>query len=114
MKYLGNRWTDLRQIRTEDVFIPRSDECECQGQRSKVRSPATKNGILGPFGGLRAVYVWWNIFSLWLLVPFDKPSNYHFLFFDCTYVYISHRLGDITFYIFNKKELRDTDYSPCG
>jgi len=22
MKYLGNRWTDLRQIHTEDVFGP--------------------------------------------------------------------------------------------
>ena len=40
IKYLGNRRTDLRQLRGEDVFVPRSDEFECQIQRS--RSPGTK------------------------------------------------------------------------
>jgi len=46
---------DLRQIYTEDVFGPLSDKFE--GQRSKVKVPEMKNGIFGPFGGLRAVYV---------------------------------------------------------
>ena len=29
-----------------------------QGQKSNVKVTRDKNGILGPFGGLRAVYVW--------------------------------------------------------
>jgi len=38
-------------------LIPRSDEFEGQGQTS--RSPETKTAfIFGPFGSLRAVYVW--------------------------------------------------------
>jgi len=37
-------------------LVSRSDEFEGQGQRS--RSPRTKDGIFGHFGGLRAVYVW--------------------------------------------------------
>ena len=58
MKYLGNRSTDLRQIHKDNVFdslVPRSDEFEGQGQRS--RSPGTKTAFFGPFGGLRVVYV---------------------------------------------------------
>jgi len=58
MKYLQNRWTDLLQIHTEDVFGPRRDEFEGQGQQSKIKVNRDKNGIFGPFGGLRAVYVW--------------------------------------------------------
>jgi len=42
-----NRWTDLRQIHTEDVFGP-SLESECQGQRSKVKVTRDKK---------RAVYL---------------------------------------------------------
>jgi len=30
----------------------------------KVKATRDKNGIFGPFGGLHAVYVWWNIFIL--------------------------------------------------
>jgi len=37
-------------------LVRRSDEFECQDQRS--RSPGTKTAFLGPFGGLHAVYVW--------------------------------------------------------
>ena len=36
-------------------LVPRSDEFECHGQRS--RSPGTKTAFFGLFGGLRAVYV---------------------------------------------------------
>jgi len=38
MKYLGYRWTDLRQI-----LVPRSDEFEGQGQRSTVKVTGAKN-----------------------------------------------------------------------
>ena len=41
---------DLHQIHMEDMFVPRSDEFEGQGQKS--RSPAIKTGLFGPFGGL--------------------------------------------------------------
>jgi len=57
MKYLGNRWTDLRQIHTEDVLVPRLDKFEGQCERSKVKVTRDKNGIFGPFVGLRAIYV---------------------------------------------------------
>jgi len=43
-------------------LVPRSEEFEGQGQRS--RSPGTKTSFFGPFGSLCAVYVWQNIFSL--------------------------------------------------
>ena len=39
-------------------LVPRSDEFEGQGQWSKVKVTRDKNGIFGPFGGLRAVCVW--------------------------------------------------------
>jgi len=37
-------------------LVPRSNEFEGQGQRS--RSPRTKTAFFGPLGGLRAVYFW--------------------------------------------------------
>ena len=37
MKYLGNGWTDLRQVHRKTCLVPRSDELECQCQRSKVK-----------------------------------------------------------------------------
>jgi len=40
LKYLGNGWTDLRQIHRKTCLVPRLDNFECQGQRS--RSPGTK------------------------------------------------------------------------
>ena len=49
MKYLGNRWTDLHQIHTEDVFGSSLGEFEVQGQRSKVKVTGDKNGIFRPF-----------------------------------------------------------------
>ena len=41
-------------------LVPRleSEEFEGQGQKSKVKVTRDKNCIFGPFGGLRAVYVW--------------------------------------------------------
>ena len=40
-------------------LVPCSDEFECQGQRSKVKvTMDKKTTFFGPFGGLRAVYVW--------------------------------------------------------
>jgi len=37
------------QIHMEDVFVPRSDEFECQGQRSKIKVTAgTKNALCTP------------------------------------------------------------------
>jgi len=56
VKYLGNQWTDLRQIHTQDVFGP-SIRWVWQS-RSKVKVTRDKNGIFRPFGGLCAVYVW--------------------------------------------------------
>jgi len=53
----------LSQIHTEDVFVPRTDEFKGYSQRSKVNVTKDKNGIFGPFGGLRAVYVYQNMFS---------------------------------------------------
>jgi len=38
-------------------LVPRYDEFEGQGQRSKVKVTRDKNGIFSPFGGLRAFYV---------------------------------------------------------
>jgi len=52
MKYLRNRWTDLRQIHTEDVFGP-SNEFEGQGHQEQK-----KTAFFGHFGSLCAVYVW--------------------------------------------------------
>jgi len=55
--------SDLRQLTRKTCLAPRSDEFEGgQGQRSG--SSSTKNDIFGPSGGLRVVYVWYNIFSL--------------------------------------------------
>jgi len=45
----SNRWTDLRQIHTKDVLLPRSDEFEGQRQRSKVKVTRHKNAIFRPF-----------------------------------------------------------------
>jgi len=40
-------------------LVPRSDEFEGQGQRSNVKVTRDKQAaFFGPFGGLRAVYVW--------------------------------------------------------
>ena len=40
---------------TEKMCLaPCSDEFECEGQRSNVKVIRDKNGIFGPFGGLRA------------------------------------------------------------
>jgi len=47
VKYLGNRWTDLRQIHTEDVFDPSLGRVWRSGQRSKLTG--TKNSIFRPF-----------------------------------------------------------------
>jgi len=52
MNYLGNRWTDLRQIHTDNVF--RSNEFEGQGQGHQEQ----KTAFFVPVGRLRAVYVW--------------------------------------------------------
>ena len=38
----------------------------------KVKVTRDKNGIFGPFGSLRAVYVWSNIFSLQFVVSLSK------------------------------------------
>jgi len=56
MKYLWNRWMDLHQIHTEDVFG--SSFRWVWMSRSKVKVNTDKNGIFDPFGSLRAVYVW--------------------------------------------------------
>ena len=49
-------WTDLHQIHIEEVFGPALGPVWIP--RSRSRSPETKNGIFGPFGGQRVVYVW--------------------------------------------------------
>jgi len=54
MKYLGNRWTNLRQIHTEDMLGPYLG----QVWRSRSKSPGTKKAFFDLFGGLRVVYVW--------------------------------------------------------
>jgi len=57
MKYLGNRWTDLRQIHMEDVFG--SSLGWLWRSMLKVKVSINKNCIFRPFfGALRAVYVW--------------------------------------------------------
>jgi len=55
MKYLGNRWTNLRQIHMEDVFGPSLGRI--WRSWSKIKVTMDKNDIFLPFGGLRAVYV---------------------------------------------------------
>jgi len=59
MTFLFVYETDLRQIHTEDVFGPSlggvwmsRSKVKCQGQQGQ------KTAFFGPFGGLRAVYVW--------------------------------------------------------
>jgi len=47
MKYLRNRWTDLHQIYTKDVFGPSLGRV--WRSRSKVKVPGVKNGIFRPF-----------------------------------------------------------------
>jgi len=66
MKYLGNRWTDLRQIHTDDVFSPSVGQVwrsrKVKGERSK--SPGTKRHFSAlsaacvrfVFGGSSAVF----------------------------------------------------------
>ena len=46
----------MRQIHRKTCLVPRSDEFQFQGQRSKVKITRDKNDIFGPFGGLCAVY----------------------------------------------------------
>ena len=62
LKYPRNRWTDLRQFHTEDVFGPSLGHV--WRSRSKVKFTRDKNGIFGAFSGLREFYIWQNIFSL--------------------------------------------------
>jgi len=58
MKYCisSNRWTNLRRIHTEDMFGPSLGRV--WRSRSKAKVTMDKNGIFGPYGRLRAVYVW--------------------------------------------------------
>jgi len=60
MKYLANRWTDLHQIHMA---------CLADRPRLKVKID---------FGGLRAVYVWKNIFTLvfWMCFVFVGKATY--------------------------------------
>ena len=46
----GNRWTDLRQIHTEDVFCPSLRRV--WRSTSKVKVTREKMAFFGPFGGL--------------------------------------------------------------
>jgi len=69
MKYLGNRWTDLRQIHAEDVFG--TSLRQVWRSRSKIKVTRENNGIFGPFGGLRAVYAMFGKTSL--------ASSFYFL-----------------------------------
>jgi len=46
MKYLRNRWMDLRQIHSEDVFGPSLGRVWMSGQRS--RWPRTKQALFSP------------------------------------------------------------------
>jgi len=39
-------------------LVPRSDQFEGQAQRSKIKVTRDKKAFVGPFGGLRVVYVW--------------------------------------------------------
>jgi len=55
MKYFGNHRTDLQQIHRDDVFIPCSDEFECEGQGSRVTGD--KNGFLALLGAC-VRFVW--------------------------------------------------------
>jgi len=45
-------------------LVPRSDEFEGQGLKSKVKVTSDKTAFFGPSGSLRSVYVWKNIFAL--------------------------------------------------
>jgi len=45
MKYFGNRWIDLHQIHTEDMFGPSLERV----WRSKIKVTRDKNGIFQPF-----------------------------------------------------------------
>jgi len=47
MKYLSNRWTDLRQIQREDVFDPLLGQVWMS--RSKVKVITDKNGVFGRY-----------------------------------------------------------------
>jgi len=55
MIYLGNRWTNLSQIHTEDVFG--SSLGQAWMSRSKVKITRDKTAFFAPFDGLRVVYV---------------------------------------------------------
>ena len=52
----------LSQIHTEDLLGPSLKRVWMS--RSKVKVTRDKNVIFWPFRGLRAVYVWENLFSL--------------------------------------------------
>ena len=72
IKYLGTtaEWICSKFTRKTCLVSARtSSKVRVKHQRS--RSPETKNGIFGPFGGLRAVYVWKNIFSLQFLFVYE-------------------------------------------
>jgi len=59
MKYLGNRWTDLHQIPKEDVFGPSLGWVWMSRSKGKAQGhQGQKTTFWGPFGDLRAVYVW--------------------------------------------------------
>jgi len=51
---------DLRHIHRENVFGPSLRRLKVKGQGHWDK----KMAFFGPFGSLRAVYVWLNIFSL--------------------------------------------------
>jgi len=55
---LGTAERICAKLTEKTCFVPRSDEFEGQGQKSKVKVTRDKNGIFGPFGGPCAVYVW--------------------------------------------------------
>jgi len=76
MKYLENRWTDLRQIHTEDVFVPPariSLNVKVRGQRSRLpgtyflpienalyRALAANNVMQQQTGPFRHCRGWWE------------------------------------------------------
>ena len=61
---LGTAERICAKLTRKTCLVPPSDKYEGQGQRSKVMVTRDKKAFFGPFGGLREIYVWQNIFSL--------------------------------------------------
>jgi len=111
MKYLGNRWTNLRQIHTEDVLVLCSDELK--GRRQRSRSQGTKTAFLALSAACVRFMLGKKIFSLYCLPKVSAGfTNANPVWYKCG-TWISWPLIPLSF-TFCGLEAPENCFSWCG